>query len=177
MSSPEYTARLTKWVLSQYPLVENLSIWKATHMHTCIYIQVHRIHTYVHIYKYSLCFFRGTWQTVTWPMNRETEKGMGKGQRAVFIKVLLVRLISGGYLLSPRKAESYSHRVNSITAYSLMACTELTKSLLGVICLKWKYYAPKILDSWVEIIPIETNWSFPLNPPNLTVPLCTENQK
>lgn len=58
------------------------------------------------------------------------------GQRAAFIKVLLVKLISGGSLLSPHKAENYSHRVNNITACSLMASTELLESLLGVIHLK-----------------------------------------
>lgn len=136
MSSPEYTARVTKWVLSQYPLVENLSIWEATDAHTCVYIHVHIIHTCVCISIQSLCFLGGgTWQTVTWPMNREAEKGLGTGQGVVFIKVSLVKLISGGCLLSPRKAES-SRGVNSITAHSLMACTELPKSLWGVIYLR-----------------------------------------
>lgn len=72
--------------------------------------------------------------TVTWPLDRETEKNTG--QRAAFIKVLLVRLISGDSLLSPHKAENYSHRVNNITACSLMASTELLESLLGGIYLK-----------------------------------------
>lgn len=74
--------------------------------------------------------------TVTCPIDRETEKAMGTGRRAAFIKALLVKLISGGSLLSPHKAENYSHRVNSITACSLMANTELLESLLGVIYLK-----------------------------------------
>lgn len=91
-----------------------------THTYAHMYIHVHTIHTGAIMYMPL---------TVTCPVDRETEKAMGTGRRAAFIKALLVKLISGGSLLSPHKAENYSHRVNSITACSLMANTELLESL------------------------------------------------
>lgn len=42
---------------------------------------------------------------------------------------------------------------------------------------KWKSYTPRILDSWVEILLIETNWVLPPNPPNLMGGLCIDSWK
>lgn len=72
---------------------------------------------------------------MTWPLDRETGKSMATWQR----QHLSISCKTGflGFLgLFTGGRESFSQRVNSIRASSLLAGTELLESLLGVIYLK-----------------------------------------